>query len=1664
MKGKILQKLVAIILIFCMTSANFIFVATDIVYALSTGEITIEKANIKFDAYFKQDEKKAYTKSGTISKGETLYLSITMPETGVLENAKIKIDNANFKILKDKVSNNYVSSINETTNEIQLNKITNGESVVIELPIAFEKSDVMNTTYFDMENKYTLSGTYKDSSEIEVTGEIYTELLWNDEVKTSYSTDIEKVIFNEDRTLIQTKIISEVENNTMPKTTETVEITSPKIDDKYASSVYVFANGTKISDTEINNDYNLTSGTLSFEVSYLTDNNITWKTGTDEYTVIFIYDQPYVDEDKDISVTPKISTQIYAHEKVLSGSPNKSISGISTNKGTIVSMTATGDDSEIYKGYMYSNSEETSYTETYNIEISDKENIDSVSMEFVEDNFKTETDETISTNEKTLYKQIIINKENMKNILGTDGTITIEQDDGSIITIDSSSKEEDGNIVQTVETHGITIKTSKPEQEGILEITAQKAIQGNADLSKEQIKTINGIATKLKAYSSNSEETSETEIETALLETTTEASLVMENEGRGNILSAKEENENVEFTVTLKTGTIDADLYKSPTVTLILPQDVTETSINSVSALYDESELTIESSEVGQTDEGLKTITVKLSGEQITYDNKLIDGIKLTINAKVKLDELSTDKTDKIEMKYTNENATEKEYSTSIDVDIESRSGLILRNTLTANGNTQKTFEEEVLSQTINAGEEQTVTVDIAMVNNYDKTIDNVSIIGRIPAEDTQDSAFDETLKSTFATTLKDGIEAQGGTVLYSQDIEAKADSDSWTESSENAKSYKIVLDENKLDVGGKVLINYDIKIPSDISYNQSTYQKLDISYTYDGQTYTKTAASSLSTELRDSTEIEAEAEGTTESIDGIDVNIKAISGGEELKDGDEVYEGQTIKYVITITNNKDEDLTNLKLNVNHENANIFEDETIEQDYTAYPGEKIQFTYVREQDGKNSKEFSLSSLPAGKTGKLTYQIRVSEDIEELKNTFKLSGDNIEEKEVSTTNKVKTAELKLEITNNESKEYSLHYKKVFTNELEITNISEQQLENIEVEFEIPEEFKLYETPEEEGCTIESADSIIKIKIDKIDSSKSKTIDIPLQMIEDNPSRDTATLQYLAKVNGNTYFSNELDVGMTAELTSEFEITQTGSIEEDTVTTGDKLTYITTIKNVGNTADTIIFTDNVPEATVVTSAYYEINGNQTQIEDVDDNCIVANISIGTDEEAKVYIETQVDESVTGKEEITNTSSIVGNYLSESLTSNEITYKLASNITSNASENEEISEEGVENIEDESNGQDEENQNNNEEEQNNNNGTSTGSESSNEENNSTVIVKNSISGLAWIDEDKDGIRDSSEKLLEGITVSLANTQTGKYVSDESGNKLEVKTDANGTYKFEDIEQGKYIVVFTYDNVKYRNTEYQAKSATESTNSDIITSKVSINDDSTWYAVTDTLEISGTNLTNVDAGFIENEIFDLSLNKYVSKVTIQNSSGTVVKQYDKEQLAKAEIDSKQIASSTVLIEYELQITNEGELAGYANEIVDYMPTDLTFSSEINTDWYKSTDGNLHSTALSKELIEPGETKTITLTLVKTMTENNVGLTSNKAEIAKSSNDLSIPDTDSTAGNNKQGEDDISTAEVLISIKTGLAFTISVISIIIAIAIVGTVVYMKKRGGKEHE
>ena len=131
-------------------------------------------------------------------------------------------------------------------------------------------------------------------------------------------------------------------------------------------------------------------------------------------------------------------------------------------------------------------------------------------------------------------------------------------------------------------------------------------------------------------------------------------------------------------------------------------------------------------------------------------------------------------------------------------------------------------------------------------------------------------------------------------------------------------------------------------------------------------------------------------------------------------------------------------------------------------------------------------------------------------------------------------------------------------------------------------------------------------------------------------------------------------------------------------------------------------------------------------------------------------------------------------------------------------------------------------------------------------------------------------------------------------------------------------------------------------------------------------------------------------------------------------------------------VNNDTILVEYTIKVINEGNIAGYVNSIVDYIPDEMTFDSEINPDWFITGENNVYTNKFQNEIINPGETREIKIVLTKKMTGDSVGLIHNTAEIAKSYNSKAISDSDSIPGNKKDGEDDISSADIFLGIQTG--------------------------------
>ena len=298
MKEKVLKLITVIALIIALTSINVLFLGYHIVIALAneleTQGNSTNIADVQFDAYFKVDNNVTHYRQANISDGQIyLYININVLEKGSVDNAKITINDSNFKIKDSNNSNTYVKNINLDTNEIELNSIIYNNNVEIEIPIEFNKVDNINADYFSKETNISLEGTYKEEEDEEtVQGDIVTRLDWTDNAEVNMSQSIEKCIdLGENGILIQQQIETTVDNGRLPRETEQFTVTVPRIGDTLPTTVDVLSNGTKLN--ESNAQYNAENGQLNVTKEIVVDGegNTSWDSSEDEYKIIYIYDQ-----------------------------------------------------------------------------------------------------------------------------------------------------------------------------------------------------------------------------------------------------------------------------------------------------------------------------------------------------------------------------------------------------------------------------------------------------------------------------------------------------------------------------------------------------------------------------------------------------------------------------------------------------------------------------------------------------------------------------------------------------------------------------------------------------------------------------------------------------------------------------------------------------------------------------------------------------------------------------------------------------------------------------------------------------------------------------------------------------------------------------------------------------------------------------------------------------------------------------------------------------------------------------------------------------------------------------------------------------------------------------------------------------------------------------
>ncbi len=203
--------------------------------------------------------------------------------------------------------------------------------------------------------------------------------------------------------------------------------------------------------------------------------------------------------------------------------------------------------------------------------------------------------------------------------------------------------------------------------------------------------------------------------------------------------------------------------------------------------------------------------------------------------------------------------------------------------------------------------------------------------------------------------------------------------------------------------------------------------------------------------------------------------------------------------------------------------------------------------------------------------------------------------------------------------------------------------------------------------------------------------------------------------------------------------------------------------------------------------------------------------------------------------------------------------------------------------------------------------------------------------------------------------------------------------------------------------------------------------------------------------------------KIFDLALRKWVTQAIVIDSTGTTVTETghqpydDPEQVVKVELHRKKINEVTVKFRYSIRVINEGEIAGYAKEVTDYVPEGLKFVAEDNKGWTDEGNNVISTRLLENTLLQPGEYADVEVVLTWINNQDNMGVKVNTAEISEDYNEYGVPDIDSTPDNKKQGEDDIDDAPVMLSISTGQMRIYFTLGFVVLIITAGGVVLIRK-------
>lgn len=1568
-------------------------------------------------------------------------------------------------------------------NEISLSNIINDTKIEIELE--YNQGEKFNVADLLKNIKLQMSGTYinRDLEEVKVGKEEEITVGWeytkDINLESEYTKISPFVLEDVKGTIVENKITvtREIQDEKyLPVKSTRLEIVVPKINDKNPIAVDVLSTrlmATRGEDSgyvKFNSEnwkYDEANGLINVFVE--NDNNV-YSKGSDEYVIIYRYED-YV-ESENANLQRNVRATVTEYSGVTNNNLVKEIKDgqeVKVDVGELITYSVGTNEDTINKFKIYANYNsdialyETLYTTQVNVNILTSDVLQQLKLDCTKEVYKDSNG--VEFEAKGIeYKQISFNYAEISALLADGGDIVITNAlNETIHTLNKDNiTNEESCTVNLNGANGIIIYANNVTKNGTLNFELTKAIK-KCNYDKTIFKNISKIESRVSGEVKYLNIEDRIPLQTIAVakdfeESSTSATLSVSR----SLLSTINSNDNIELKIQLNNDKEGSDLYINPYFEIVFPKYVTAVGIESIN-LLNECGLRVADFQTF-TENDLVKLKIELSGTQTIFsENSNTNGTNIIINANIAVDNYAPAKEDQIKLYYCNEGVATYQSQTNwsigkavpsgilkttngFDVEVikyQAPTGLIAINGIANyDGNlseVRSVKQGTVAKQVPINAPARIATMELLALNNTENVCSDITLLGRVPYKGIKDVISGEDLGVTtdakMIDQLKSDVQNTNTAEIYystneNADRDLKKPENGWTTTVEDlstVKSYMIVV-KGDVEAGSVLRYTYDFEIPANLPYEARITGSFGAYYNNN-----KEEAVVFESSSADSVVLET----------GIGPKIEAKMSV-DIGDGAEVLEGSLLNYSVEVTNTGSVPAEGVTVNVQKPGYTNFTEyrNPLVNEYIAY--------YYKSDSELN---FNIDAIAPGESQKVDFMVRVStplgdiatreeieKDEEENKDNY-AEEENIEEEYIEddndedddtnksendntqkdyiisatalvkvnnlgmdietnkTNNKITKANFETEVMGNFST--SSYVENVLPYSYKIKNISGKNLENVEFICKLPKELR-YES------------SSVKIGEEEISTNHNNNeISFTIENLEKNSS---ISFECSAKA---IFGTNE---NITPELIMKYENTEEkalplytkikGTVLEteiinqepnDTILEGKSLIQTIRLSNIGEYSAknlTILFdiSNNLEEVNV---RYTGSVSNSAKVTDNKASILINELAPGK------YIDIIISGRATtyreeGQEIINNINVRTPDIEISNISTDKLIIKENEN-------KEEIKQPAT----------DTQLENNQNQTQNPNNVSTDNSENNqnlapDQTNNQNKEVY-TISGNVWEDVNKDGIKNSNDSELKSIEVQLC----------QNNNTIQTtKTNGNGRYYFGNIENGKYTVVFTYDKEKYTATSYN-KNVDGST----ISTAIETED---GKAVSNEITVLNANIDNVNLGLQLKNQFNLSIYKYVTKAIVMEDSNKYESEFDNLKLAKVEISAKKLNKSSVDLEYKIVVENTGNVDGYATMINDYLPEEMKFDESKNNGWYIGNDGMLYNDTLKETIIKPGEKKELSLVLTKQMNENNTGTVSNKVLIAMSEN---------KDGLQENSEDNGSTQEVLILIKTG--YTIQIIAVI---------------------